>query len=416
LASFSGSLAVRSRATDLSGSEGAACSGAFALPPRALLPVSDSIHIFVADMSDAKKTQRWIDLLAALLSHHYPVTFEELAKDVPAYDTTKIQGNKTKLASIKKMFERDKAELLEQGVPLISFSEPGEEEYKYQLRSNDFYLPYLGIAASRGLKLPPTVDRYGYRSLAKLGFEPDELEVVAEGARLVAQAGDPTLVDDTRSALRKLAFDLPLGATEVRDDQVIVQPRNRAEPGVLATLGDALFRRKLVAFRYHGIDAKLDTDRTCEPYGLFFLNGHWYLVARDTDKDALRNFRVSRMTNVQRNTKTPQSTDYTIPETFFLREHARSREAWEIGDGDTYEAIVEFRGKTGAAIAAAALGRAHPSSPSLRHFHVRRTDSFARWLLTFAGEAKPVAPDALLAAYSEIVEQTRALYPRESHD
>jgi proteasome accessory factor B len=366
-------------------------------------------------MSDSKTTQRWLDLLAALLSHHYPVTFEELAKQVPAYRAKDGNADKKTSASIKRKFERDKVALLEQGVPLISISQPGEDEYKYQLRSTDFYLPYLGIAASRGLKLPPTVDRYGYRSLAKLGFEPDELEAVAEGATLVAQAGDPTLVDDTRSALRKLAFDLPLGVTEVRDDQIIVPPRTRAEPGALATLGDALFRRKLVTFRYHSIDAKQHADRTCEPYGLFFLNGHWYLVARDTAKDALRNFRVSRMSNVQRNTKTPQSPDYTIPATFSLREHARSREAWEIGDGDSYEAIVEFRGKTGAAIAAAALGRAEADSPSLRHFHVRRTDSFARWLLTFAGEAKPVSPAVLLAAYSEIVAQTRALYPRESH-
>jgi proteasome accessory factor B len=369
--------------------------------------------LFVVTMSDAKKTRGWIDFLAALLSHHYPVTFEEIAKDVPAYDTSKLNGDKTKLASLKKMFERDKAELLEQGVPLISVSEPGEEEYKYQLRSKDFYLPYLGIATRRGLKSPRTVDAYGCRSLAKLGFEPDELEAVAEGARLVTQTGDPTLIDDTRSALRKLAFDLPLGATEGSDAQIIVQPRSRAEPGNLAKLGDGLFRRKQVTFCYHGIDAKQDTDRTCEPYGLFFLNGHWYLVARDAAKDSLRNFRVSRMTDERANANKPQSSDYTIPATFSLREHARSREAWEIGDGDAYEAVVEFSGKTGPAIAAAALGRADASSPSLRRFHVRRTDSFARWLLTFAGEAKPVAPEALLKEYAEIVKETRAKYSRQ---
>ena len=367
-------------------------------------------------MRDAKKTQRWIDLLAAPLSHHYPVTFKELAKDVPAYDLDEVEGDKTKIASIKKMFERDKAELLEQGVPLISISVPEEEEYKYQLRSGDFYLPYLGVASSRGLKLSSRTDAYGYRSLAKLGFEPDELEAVAEGAALVTQAGDPTLTDDARCALRKLAFDLPLGATASSDDEIIVPPRSRAAPGTLATLGDALFRRKQVTFTYHSADGAQAADRTCEPYGLFFLNGHWYLAAHDTSKNALRNFRVSRMTNVRCNKKTLQSADYTIPESFSLREHARSREAWEIGDGDAYEATVEFQGQTGAAIAAAALGRADESSSSLRHFHVRRTDSFARWLLTFVGEAKPVAPDALLTEYARVLQQTRALYARDAHE
>ena len=360
------------------------------------------------------KTQRWIDLLAALLSHHLPVTFAELAKDVPAYAPSKGDKGAKSSATIKKMFERDKVELLEQGIPLVSISEPGEEEFRYQLRSKDFYLPYLGIATSRGLKLPRTVDQYGYRSLEKLGFEPDELEAVAEGAKRVAQAGDPSLVDDTRSALRKLAFDLPLGATEGSADEILVPPRSRAEPQALSILGDALFRRKKVTFRYQGMDATQHSDRTAEPYGLVFLNGHWYLAARDVDKSALRNFRVSRMTNVASNAMKPQSADYEIPASFSLREHSRSRQAWEIGDGDAFDAVVEFHGETGAAIAAAALGRIDESSPALRHFHVRRADSFARWLLTFAGEAKPVAPPALVAEYTELVTQTRKLYAREA--
>ncbi len=31
------------------------------------------------------KLQRWIDLLAALLRHHFPVSFEQLIREVPAY-------------------------------------------------------------------------------------------------------------------------------------------------------------------------------------------------------------------------------------------------------------------------------------------------------------------------------------------
>jgi predicted DNA-binding transcriptional regulator YafY len=39
------------------------------------------------------------------------------------------------------------------------------------------------------------VDRYGYRSLETLAFSPDELEAIVEGARRVAQAGDPLLAE-----------------------------------------------------------------------------------------------------------------------------------------------------------------------------------------------------------------------------
>jgi hypothetical protein len=60
--------------------------------------------------------------------------------------------------------------------------------------------------------------------------------------------------------------------------------------------------------------------------------------------------------------------------------------------------------------AAAALGRPDDASPALRRFDVRRADSFARWLLAFAGEALPVSPPSLVDEYRALAERTRALY------
>ena len=356
------------------------------------------------------KLQRWIDLLAALLAHRLPVTFADLARHVPAYlvDGSVAEGNPS--PTLKRMFERDKLELREQGVPIESFGEEGSEESAYQLRTKDFYLPYLGIVSARGIDRPAKVDRYGYHSLETLAFEPDELEAITDAARRVMQVGDATLADDARSAIRKLAFDLPLGATDGDPDALLVPPTHRADPHILTTLGDALFRRKRVTFHYKGMGGDKGGDRTTEPYGLFFISGHWYLVARDTERDALRNFRVSRMSAVRPNTSKPGTFDYDIPASFSLREHARSRQAWEIGDGDLYEAVVEFTGDTGATMAAAALGRPDDAASGLRRFDVRRTDSFSRWLFAFAGEATPVAPPALVTAYADIVRETRALY------
>ena len=154
-----------------------------------------------------------------------------------------------------------------------------------------------------------------------LAFEPDELEAIADAARRVMQVGDATLAADARSAIRKLAFDLPLGAPDGDADALLVPSTRRADPHILATLGDALFRRKSVTFHYQGMGGDKESDRTTEPYGLFFISGHWYLVAPDTGEHALRNFRVSRMTTVRPNTHKPGTTDYDIPATFSLREH-----------------------------------------------------------------------------------------------
>lgn len=356
------------------------------------------------------KLIRWIDLLAALLGHRLPATFEQLARDVPGYLVDGSVAAGAPSETLKRMFERDKVELRELGVPIETVGEEGSDESAYRLRAKDFYLPYLGIVTARGMEQPTHVDRFGYHSLATLAFEPDELQAIVDGARLVDQAGDPLLADDARRAIRKLAFDLPLGATDGPAEAAITTPANRAEPRTLASLGDALFRRKRVTFDYQGMSATERSTRAAEPYGLFFIGGHWYLVGRDVDKDARRNFRVSRMQNVKVNAARPGTSDYAIPAGFSLREHARSRQAWEIGDGDTFEAVVEFSGDSGAVRAAAALGRGDDASPSRRRFDVRRVDSFARWLLSFAGDARPVAPPSLVDEYAALVERTRAVY------
>jgi proteasome accessory factor B len=356
------------------------------------------------------KLQRWIDLLAALLGHRMPVTFAELAKEVPGYldDGSVAAGNPS--ASLKRMFERDKAELLAFGVPIESIGEEGSDESAYRLRTKDFYLPYLGIVSARGIEKPTTVDRYGYRSLETLAFSPDELDAIRDGVRRVVAAGDPVLADDARSAVRKLAFDLPLGSTDGPGDSLLAPPRKRPDPKILATLGDALFRRKRVTFSYRAMHSDATTQRTVEPYGLFFVSGHWYLAARDAEKDALRNFRVSRVEELETNRAKPGTPDYEIPSSFSLREHAASRQAWEIGDGDAFDAVVEFTGESGAVMAAAVLGEPDSSAEKLRRFRVRRADSFARWLLSFAGEAAPVSPPALVTEYASLVERTRRVY------
>ena len=78
---------------------------------------------------------------------------------------------------------------------------------------------------------------------------------------------------------------------------------------------------------------------------------------------------------------------------------------------DSLEAVVEFRGQSGAALAARALGRPDAGGPTRRRFDVRRSDSVARWLLSFAGDAVPIAPESLVAEYYQLVADTRARYP-----
>jgi len=362
------------------------------------------------------KLRRWTDLLASLLRHHFPVTFEELRREVPDY-----QGDASDEA-VRRKFERDKDELRAFGVPIRTVERDGEV-VGYQLVTRDFYLPYLTVRLEDGTpSAPQKVDRNGYRALQQLAFEPDELAAVVEAARRVRELGDPVLAEHVRSAMRKLAFDLPIDASIVRDAALRapkagmtyslaeLPARLRPDPAAFELLDDALRRRKRVAFDYFSMSAGTTSRRTVEPYGLFFLSQHWYLAAAAADDPTVKNYRLSRIADVEVSAARPNSADYEIPAGFRLREHARSRHAWELGDTECIEVVVDFRTEVGAAAAAAQLGHSVAGDERRRTFQVRRLDAFVRWLLSLGETAEPVSPDALLDEYRRQTEATLAVY------
>ncbi|MGI9078673.1 MAG: helix-turn-helix transcriptional regulator [Gemmatimonadaceae bacterium] len=355
----------------------------------------------------APKIQRWIDLLAALLRRKYPATFEELALDVPAYASA-AQAREARA----RMFERDKDELRAFGVPIESV-ELEADVHGYRLAAADFYLPYLVATGSGRTGHPGKVDSYGYRALRTLAFEPDELAAVAESAARVRELGDPVLAADAESAMRKLAFDLPMDTSMPIDAPVLARNRDPVDPVVYERLGDALLRQKEVTFRYHSMESDKTTERRVEPYGLFFLGSHWYLAGRDVRREAVRNLRVSRIAEVKVNSKRSQSRDYEVPTSFSLREHARSRQAWELGDGAVEDVVVALVRDSGAARAAAQLGEVVEGELRKRRFSVRRSDVFCRWLLSLAGDVRAVSPNSVVERFEQIVAETAAVYAKD---
>jgi proteasome accessory factor B len=358
-------------------------------------------------MTSAKrppKVQRWIDLIAALLRFHYPVTFEQLSADVPAY----ANAGQAQDARMR-MFERDKDELRELGVAIETAEDENGSLSLYRLKSRSFYLPYIQVAEDGAAPAAPHRPQgLGYQSLPILAFEPDELEMIARAAKRVQQMRHPTLAADAATAVRKLAFDVAVIDGDVRE--VVLSPFAEQDPAVLDVLDDAVRRRKRVELNYRSIERDVHSRRTVEPYGLLFLSGQWYLVARDATADALRHFRVSRISGPVANPAKPQSPDFEQPPSFDLWSHAVSRQAWELGDGDAVSVSVKFDAADIYAAAGAELGAPDADVPGCRRFTVRRPDAFVRWLLSFGGAATPITPDEIVTAWRESARQVIALY------
>ncbi|MDO8501627.1 MAG: WYL domain-containing protein [Gemmatimonadaceae bacterium] len=217
----------------------------------------------------ASKLQRWTDLLAALLRRHYPATFDDLARDIPGY----LDSSKKKDA-LMRMFERDKDELRSFGIAIETQQIEDGEATGYRLEKKGFYLPYLSLAREgKGASQRRKPDKYGYRAL-----------------------GDPVLTEEVDSAIRKLAFDLPLRDVESVSDPERAVHAAAPRDSVFEAMNDALTRRKSVTFDYRTMATDKSSRRTIEPYGLFFLSSHWYVAGRDPDRLELRNFRPMGLT------------------------------------------------------------------------------------------------------------------------
>ncbi len=379
-------------------------------------------------MASPDKFTRWVDLIAALLVRNVPATFDELANEVPEYALKRSEiraaddaRRATLQESLKRTFERDKQELKSFGVQIESLpDEDGNPAGAYRLRRTNFYLPYLCVARpSDPLPAIDRVDKYGYKTLSTLRFEPDELQAVVDAARLVRSLGDPVLTADATNALRKLAVDLPVDVSPLDDADAtgtprVVLPHVRANVETFDGLSDALQRRKRVTMTYHTLGTDARASRVVEPYGLFFLSGHWYLVARDTAIDELRNFRLNRIASVQINTTKALSADYDIPATFRLRDHAASRQAWELGDDDVTDVVASFSTDAIDEVARASLGQPVSAEPQQRRFAVRRADPFVRWTLSFGGDMRIVQPPEIQEQLRRVAERTMALYQHDA--
>lgn len=349
------------------------------------------------------KLQRWLDLVAYLAGRRYPVPVEDLRDHIPAYAVDRDASDKQR-ETARRMFERDKDELRELGIPIetveFTVNYGREQQTGYRLAKKDFHLPYL--------KLVTEATGGGRASTARTTFEITEAEAGAAlgGLREVASLPAFPLASHARSAFRKLAFDLE---PEIVGDNPVVfvqDPEAAATAASLAILSKAVLARKTLTFHYHAMQRDADADRTVRPYGLLFQHGRWYLVGHDEDRKGIRMFRVGRMERVAPNKKAPGTADFDLPSDFRLSAYG-GRKAWELGDDDEgpIQATVLFRFPRSLWADRNGHGRLveeRSDGSQLRTFDVHRRDPFLRWVLS-------LAPDAGIESPADLRDASRQL-------
>ena len=204
-----------------------------------------------------RKTERLLSLVVCLLSARRYLTAAQIREAVPGYPAS--------FDAFKRMFERDKDELRELGIPLETGTNgPGDEEAGYRISQQAYELPEITL-------------------------EPDEVAVLGLAARVWRRA---ELAGAAEGALLKLRA----AGIDAEDlTQPGIEPRVHTPEAAFGPLWEAVRDRRPVTFGYRAAGRSTAQRRCLEPWGVVNRRGRWYVAGLDTDRRAERVFRLGRI-------------------------------------------------------------------------------------------------------------------------
>ncbi|GAA3721628.1 proteasome accessory factor B/proteasome accessory factor C [Spinactinospora alkalitolerans] len=205
-----------------------------------------------------EKTERQLNLVICLLATRRFLTAREIRATVYGY------GRAESDAAFKRMFERDKKELREAGIPIeTGGGDLWSDEEGYRISRADYELPPIELRADEAAVLGLAARAWRHAALG---------DVAADALLKLRAAGVPVDGDATS------------GITPVLGTN---------EPAFLP-IWQAVRDRRPIVFDYRAPNRDL-ARRELEPWGVVNVNGHWYVAGYDRDRRDRRVFRLSRI-------------------------------------------------------------------------------------------------------------------------
>jgi proteasome accessory factor B len=204
--------------------------------------------------------ERLVNLVALLLEARKPLTFEQIRDKLEGYEDAN-------LASAKRKFERDKDILRDIGVPIdLIATDAWDVEEGYVIRKEKYYLP-------------------------EISFTPEEISALFVAARSVGDGEDGSAEQGARKLLAGAEGGIITGISSGP------LAAGGDVPGVLLiAAAEAALQQRGVRFGYRTARGA-PSERLVDAYGLVYRSGHWYLVGLDREREEIRAFRLSRVTD-----------------------------------------------------------------------------------------------------------------------
>lgn len=236
-----------------------------------------------------RKTERQLNLVICLLSTRRHLTAQEIRATVHGYAEADTES------AFKRMFERDKRELRDSGIPIqVGTADAFSGEEGYRISRSDYELPEIELLPDEAVVLGLAARAWRHASLG---------EAAANALFKLRSAGVPV---DTEAAP---------GLT----------PAMRTDEPAFGPVWQAIRDRRPISFDYRKPGQSRAQRREIEPWGIVNLQGHWYVVGHDRLRDARRVFRLGRIRGGVRVVRT--GPDVVVPEGVDLRSVASRHSA-----------------------------------------------------------------------------------------
>jgi predicted DNA-binding transcriptional regulator YafY len=257
-----------------------------------------------------KKLERQLNLAMCLMATTRFLSVAEIADLVPGYGRDASPDGE---GAFRRMFERDKSELRELGIPVQTGGVSGwDDEIGYRIERRDYALPDLHLT-------------------------PEEAAALGLAARLWSSA---TLAEPSASAMRKLRA----AGVDPLPPPAGLEPRVAATEAAFEPCLAAVREKRALLFEYRRPGQAQAATRSVHPWGVISWRGRWYLVGHDLDREQTRVFRLSRMEGDVR--ATGPAGAVTVPAGVDLRAAVRDADPGDV----TASALVRLRPGAGWAL------------------------------------------------------------------
>jgi proteasome accessory factor B len=252
-----------------------------------------------------RKTERLLGLVVCLLSTSRYLSADQIRQAVPGYPEQDDL--------FKRMFERDKEDLRDLGVPLeTGLNHPFDDDPGYRILQQAYELPELRLEADEAAVL----------GLAARVWQRAELAGAAAGALLKLRAA----------------------GMDAADEQPVpqaIEPRLGTPEPAFGPLWEAVRDRRPVTFSYRAAGRSEPQRRELEPWGVVNRHGRWYVAGWDRGRDDTRVFRLGRIAGSVKFCGPPGSV--IVPDGADVRELVRD---WDSPARD-HTAVLRVRSGTG---------------------------------------------------------------------